>query len=379
MKQQFQTIFILLLLMVGSAYSFAQEANLDVQLNKSTFRSGDTIEIAATQSTKKGSLATLFLMAEHEDGMVWEMRWPMLNGQCEAALIVPDSVPEGPYRLRFSVLQNLFTVFGKVKTPEKIQLLQSTLLTHAGAVYESETNVQPDGSFTYKNVLFDKDATLLFTLPDAKSSDALNIEIATILDSVVKPGSGKNLDIFIGNQLPASELKKFTSNEGDSSLPAAQVLQAVTVYSKPSNRGEIFNKKYSSGLFKDMNERVINLLDNPMLQNWNSVLQIIRSQAAGIIITGGINPTVRWRGDGVQFYLDEMRVPIETIDMMPVFDIAIIKLYPPPFFGNPGGGGGAVAIYTKRGGLTDDGFKNAFKVTGYTPLVSQFPVSPDRL
>ncbi len=379
MKQPFQKIFVLLLLTGGSAHSFAQEANLDVQLNKSTFKSGDTIQIAATQSTKKGSLATLFLMAEHEDGMVWEMRWPMLNGQCEAALIVPDSVPEGPYRLRFSVLQNLFTVFGKVKTPTKVQLLQSTLLTHAGAVYESETNVQTDGSFTYKNVLFDKDATLLFTLPDARNSDALNIEIATILDSVIKPGTGKNMDIYIGTTPPAAELQKFTTKDADSSVPAAQVLQAVTVYSKPSNRGEIFNKKYSSGLFRDMNERMINLLDNPMLQNWNSVLQIIRTQAAGIIITGGINPTVRWRGDGVQFYLDEMRVPIQTIDMMPVFDIAIIKLYPPPFFGNPGGGGGAVAIYTKRGGLTDDGFKNAFKVTGYTPLVSQFSVSPDRL
>lgn len=378
MTQPFQKIFIFLLLIVGSTKIFAQEANLNVQLNKSIFKPGDTIQIAATQSTKKGSLATLFLMAEHEDGMVWEMRWPMLNGKCEAALVVPDSIPEGPYRLRFSVLQNLFTVFGKVKTPEKVKLLQATLLTHAGTVYESETSVQPDGSFTYKNVLFDKDATLLFTLPDEKNSDALNIEIATILDSVMNPGTGKNLDIFMGNQTSATEQKKFSTNDADSLLPATQVLQAVTVYSKPSNRGEIFNKKYSSGLFKDMNERVINLLDNPMLQNWNSVLQLIRTQAAGINISGGINPIVRWRGDRVQFYLDEMRVPVETIDMMPLFDVAIIKLYPPPFFGNPGGSGGAVAIYTKRGGLTDDGFKNAFKVTGYTPLVSNFPVSPDR-
>ena len=65
--------------------------------------------------------------------------------------------------------------------------------------------------------------------------------------------------------------------------------------------------------------------------------------------------------------------------MIPVADVAIIKLFPPPFFGNPGGGGGGIAVYTKRGGLTDDGFKNAFKVTGYTPLVSEFPESPDRL
>ena len=379
MKQSFQKIFVLLLLIAGSSDSFAQQASLDVQLNKSTFKPGDTIQIIATQPAKKGLLATLFLKAEQENGMVWEMRWPMLNGNCQAALILPDSIPQGNYRLQFSVLQNLFTVFGKIKTPEKVTMLQSTLLTHEGAVYESETNVQPDGSFTYKNVLFEKDATLLFTLPDERTSDALNIEIATILDSVITPGTGKALDIYIGNKAARDITAKFPEKEGDSTLPAAQVLQAVTVYSKPTNRGEIFDKNYSTGLFKSLNEKMINLLDNPMLQNWNSVLQIIRTQAAGISITGGIYPTATWRGDRVQFYLDEMRIPIENIDMIPVADVAIIKLFPPPFFGNPGGGGGGIAVYTKRGGLTDDGFKNAFKVTGYTPLVSEFPESPDRL
>ncbi len=379
MKQILQNIFILIGTIAASANIFAQDASLDIQLNKSVFKPGDTIKISATQSTQKGPMATLFLMAEHEDGMIWEMRWPMLNGKGEAELILPDSLPQGPYRLRFSVLQNLFTVFGKVKTPAKVQVLQSTLLTNAGAVYESETNVQPDGSFTYKNVLFEKDATLLFTLPEERNSDALHIEISTILDSVLRPGTGKTLDVYIGKISPAAEVPKFTKIDGDSLQPNAQVLQAVTVYSKPSNRGEIFNKNYSTGLFKDMNERMINMLDNPMLQSWNSVLQLIRSQAAGITIIGGMNPTARWRGDVVQFYLDEMRVPIENIDMMPVNDVAIIKLYPPPFFGNFGGGGGAVAVYTKRGGLADDGFKNAFKVTGYTPIVSEFPESPDRL
>ena len=65
-------------------------------------------------------------------------------------------------------------------------------------------------------------------------------------------------------------------------------------------------------------------------------------------------------------------------EMIPLTDIAIIKVYPPPFFGNTGGAGGAIAIYTKRGGFTNDNYKNAFKVKGYTPLISIFSVSPDR-
>lgn len=377
MKYSYKISTLIYLLLIGCFTANAQLADLQVQFNKSYFKAKDSIHITSLQPQKKGAIATLFLMAEHEDGMVWEMRWPLLNGRCEATLVIPDSLPQGQYRMHFSILQNLFTVFGKVKTPEKVTSLNTTLITAAGDVYESETNVNTKGSFTYKNVLFEKDAIILFTMLEENNSDALNIEISTVLDSVAYPRAGQVLDIYIGETEPETAITKFVSKNEDS-VAGVQVLEAVTVYSKPTNRGELFNKKYSSGLFRDMNERVINLLDNSYLNNAFSALQIIRNQVAGIIITGGMQPTARWRGDRVQFYMDEMRVRIEDIDMIPVNDIAIIKAYPPPFFGNPGGGGGAIAVYTKRGGLSDDHFKNAFKVKGYTPLLSEFSVSPDR-
>ncbi|HSN60197.1 MAG TPA: hypothetical protein VLR49_04640, partial [Ferruginibacter sp.] len=364
MKYSYKSSALFYLLLIGCFTANAQQADLQVQFNKSYFKAKDSIHITALQPQKKGAIATLFLLAEHEDGMVWNMRWPMLNGRCEATLIIPDSLPQGQYRMHFSILQNLFTVFGKVKTPAKVTNLNTTLITAAGDVYESETLVNSEGSFTYKNVLFEKDATILFTLPEENNSDALNIEISTVLDSVAHPLAGKVFDIYIGETEPETAIKKFISKNGDS-VAGVQVLEAVTVYSKPTNRGELFNKKYSSGLFRDMNERVINLLDDPFLNNSFSALQIVRNQVPGIMITGGIQRTARWRGDRVQFYMDEMRVRIEDIDMIPVNDIAIIKAYPPPFFGNPGGGGGAIAVYTKRGGLSDDHFKNAFKVKGY--------------
>jgi hypothetical protein len=49
-------------------------------------------------------------------------------------------------------------------------------------------------------------------------------------------------------------------------------------------------------------------------------------------------------------------------------DIAIVKAYPPPFFGAPGGGGG-IAIYTRRGGEANylPANRQVFKVRGYTP------------
>jgi hypothetical protein len=55
-------------------------------------------------------------------------------------------------------------------------------------------------------------------------------------------------------------------------------------------------------------------------------------------------------------------------------DIAIVKAFPPPFFGAPGGGnGGGIAVYTKRGGENRflPGNRTVFKIKGYTPLAAR--------
>ena len=348
------------------------QQGLQVTLNRSFFKPGDTIRLQAVQINDISKTATLFLMAEHENGMSWEMRWPMLKGKCEAALVIPDSLPEGQYRLRFSVLQNLFTVFGKVLTPAGIRELNTTLLTSGGELYETEVSVTEAGTFAYKNVLFSNDATLVFTMA-GRQNEALDIEIATVLDSAIYPRKNQVINIYIGNTEPATPPAKFTS-ENDSAFTKAQVLEAVTVYSKPPNLGEIFDKNYTSPLFRGVNERIISVLDDPFLNNAMTALQVVRMRTPGITITGGLYPLVSWRGAAVSFFIDEMRVSSSDINMIPMADVAIIKVFPPPFFGNIGGSGGAVAVYTRRGALTGDNFTNAFKVKGYTPLFSIFPV-----
>lgn len=367
---------LIVLFLLGNLAASAQDSLLNIQLNKSVYRPGDTIDIRASLQQKAGN-ATLFLLAEHEDGFVWQMRWPMIKGECEPSLIIPDSMPQGQYRLYFSLLKNLFTVSGKVKNPDDVETLSVTLLTSGGDLYENEITVSGNGQFIYKNVLFENNATLLFTYADKQNSDDLDIEIATVLDSVSYPRRNKIMDIYIGESLPVGGLKIFNSLINDPD-PKAQVLETVIVKSKPLNRGELFNKKYSSGLFNQMNERILNFLDDQSLANSFSVFQTLMTRVAGLVVRQGPFPAVIWRGQPVTFYLDETRVSAMMIDGMPVNDIAIIKAYPPPFFGNPGGDGGAIAVYTKRGGLTDDNYKNAFKVKGYTPMMSKLPTMPDR-
>jgi hypothetical protein len=366
---------VLVLLFMCNSPLFAQDPSLRVQLNKSSYRPGDTIFIKASQASKKH--ATLFLMAEHEKGFAWEMRWPMLQGASEPDLIIPDSMPPGRYRLFFSVLQNLFTVSGKVKAPAKIKDLSVTLLTAGGDVLESEVPVSDSGVFIYRNVLFENNATLVFTTPDKRDNERLDIDISTVLDSASIPLANQVLDIYIGKVAPPEEGKPFASMNNDPDIKA-RVLETVTVANKPLNRGELFNKKYSTGLFNDMNERVLNFLDDRHLANSISIFQTLGSRVAGLTVRYGAFPAVSWRGQPVAFYLDELRVSASIIDGIPVDDIAIIKVYPPPFFGNPGGNGGAIAVYTKRGGLSDENYRNAFRVKGYTPLSFTLPTMPDR-
>lgn len=377
MKFIYKTYFLLILISLSGLAVLAQDNNLHVTLNKSFFTPGDTLKISARQSAKKLPTATLFLLAENETGMTWEMRWPMLNGRSEISLIIPDSIPAGYYRFNFSVMQNLFTVFGKVKKPENANELQATLLTAEGDLYETDVTVDNKGSFTYKNVLFLKDAMLVFTLPEDDRKDFLDIEISTILDSISFPRAGKTVQVFLGDHERESPPPALANNN-DSIFPSARTLEAVTVYTKPENRGEIFNKNYSRGLFKDMNERVINLLDDPALSNSMSPLQLVASRTAGFNYNWGIYPRAVWRGQMVQFYVDEFRTDILQVEATPVSDIAIIKTYTPPFIGNPGGSGGAVAIYTKRGGFSGDNYQNAFRVSGYSPLIAEFPAEPGK-
>jgi hypothetical protein len=59
--------------------------------------------------------------------------------------------------------------------------------------------------------------------------------------------------------------------------------------------------------------------------------------------------------------VNEMQLSVDMVQTtVNVHDVAMIKVFRPPFFGAPGGGsGGAIAIYTKKGGEGRSGDPNA--------------------
>ena len=370
--------FIVTVLFFISA-SVAKAQQLTVATNGSLFNESDTLKLninyAPADSNNK--LYTLLMIAENNTGAVWELRWPLLSNNLQAAVVVPPKMPHGHYGLTFLLLQNIFTIEGKVLEPKKVKKLNSTLLTSGGDVFKKEITVLPDSTFIYTNVLFEEDAILSFNA-DAQLFNELNISINNASDAVVPGVVPIAANIFIGTK-EEKVLAPLPPKPTDD-VPFSKdiyTLEVVTVETTKKTKAERFNEKFSNGMFRSAGERIIDLTE--VVPAFNNVLQYLTGRVAGLqIINNAFSTSAIWRNDRVYFYLDEMRVDAQVLNTVPIIDIAIVKAYPPPFFGNPGGNGGGIAVYTKRG-QNDYAFgKTSFRVKGYTPLISKFSTVPTK-
>ncbi|MGN6417678.1 MAG: hypothetical protein ACTHMC_09315, partial [Pseudobacter sp.] len=209
----------------------------------------------------------------------------------------------------------------------------------------------------------------LLAFSGAKYNDqSLDISISTQLDSSAVPLAVAGRTFYVGNPPAAVRQTLGKPIEAPEKLFADRgtLLPAVIVRTTARSRAEQFNAEYVTGLFRSTDERLISVLDDPGAIGFNNIFNYLQGRVAGL----QISPTgrARWRGGPVTFFLDEVRVSPGQISNIPITDIAIVKAYPPPFFGAPGGGAG-LAIYTRRGNEASylPGNRRVFKVQGYTP------------
>lgn len=375
MKNILISLFICLLIAV-SAEAQQAKGQLDIQLSKNILQPGDSLVVRVDYKDARGeilnqSLATLELIIESEDGLRTRLRWPVINGQASGAFYLPDSVKHGKYTILAGLQERFFEVIGKIQSQDKSSSIQAMLLTKSGDWDEQVVPVSSDGSFAIRNWLFEDNALMAFS-GTKNNSKPLNIKISTHLDSGYAPLAVAGRTFYIGN--PSSEVRQTLDKPVDTSTVAftdqARVLPAVLITTTAKSPAQQFNEKYVSGLFQSGNERIISIMDNPTARSAPNIFSFLQGRVAGLQITqAGFNGAIaRWRGSRVTFFLDEMRVSAEQIASIPMSDIAIVKAYPPPFFGAAGGGAG-VAIYTRRGGEANylPPNRTVFQVRGYTP------------
>ena len=382
MRIPFKFIPVLLFAILICAQSWAQETSLTITILKNELQPKDTLAFDAlfTVNGKKPATGTLYLKAVNQQGQIWNMRWPLLDGICQVDIAIPDSFPSSHFDLYFAATTNFFTIYGQVKSPSKVKALKSTLLTTGKDWLVEDIPVSAEGEFQYRYKVFEDEATL-FLKQNLKNNDDLNIRIVSLLDSTFVPIATSVKEISIGTiKDTVAGRKQLTYTEIDSAIASQEkMLEAVMVTAKKLTKAEKFNEKYTSTLFKTMDEKVIDLLDDPTAQASLNILNYLQGRIAGLQIRnpGYGDATATWRNGPVIFYIDEMRVDIQTAVMVPVSDIAIVKAFPPPFFGNTLGEGGAIAIYTKRGEYFENGNRRSFRIKGYTPYVTKLPLRPN--
>lgn len=242
--------------------------------------------------------------------------------------------------------------------------------------------IDPNGYFLLNKLNFHDSATLYY-----KTTDTLHkgrevtvnflsnptadpyVRLSTPLLGLQQP-QGPSLNRFLEMAQDRNQVSRFISNR---SVLLKQVDVTATKIPKEKTTAE----RYTSGMFKSDNGYTFDLTNETL--PYTSIFQYLQGRVAGMIISGNpSNPSVRWRGGTPGFFLDEIPVSAEEIGNVSVDDIALVKVYRPPFYGSFGGSSGAIAIYTKRGGDRNyspgKGFSST-KIMGYS-VVRQF-YSPD--
>jgi hypothetical protein len=126
-----------------------------------------------------------------------------------------------------------------------------------------------------------------------------------------------------------------------------RIMQARSIQDK-------LNEEYCSGIFKMVDGTYFDLLDdrvNTSAMGYTNVLDWLQGRVAGLqIYTTYDRVRVPFiRNQRASIYVDEMPVSEDFISLLPVTDIAMIKIIKDPFISGWRGPGGAIAIYTIRG------------------------------
>ncbi len=175
-----------------------------------------------------------------------------------------------------------------------------------------------------------------------------------------------------------SELARKTI-ELQEQLKKVQTLESVTVTAKTKSKAQQMDEQYTSGLFSGGDGYTFVTEDDPFANSSLSVLNYLQGKVAGLQITGnGPQMSMSWRGGTPTLFFNEMQSDINQIQNLPMSDVALIKVFRPPFMGAPGGGsGGAIAVYTKKGAALNKDVKGLdfASIPGYTPAREFY--SPD--
>ncbi|HEY8387898.1 MAG TPA: hypothetical protein VIK74_04805 [Parasegetibacter sp.] len=210
-------------------------------------------------------------------------------------------------------------------------------------------DVDADGRFELPGFIFFDTATMYFQINSAKANSK---NVSLKLDRIW-PAYRSGLWKPIPNSvLPDTSFSYMAARLNEQRFLYKRdknTLEEVIIRGKKKTPAEVLDEKYTSGLFKSDDAYLFDLVNEPFPSS--DVLQYLLGRVAGLQINGfGNDVSVSWRGSTPAFFVDEMSVDLEQLQRISMNDVALVKVFRPPFFGAFGGGpGGAIAVYTRKG------------------------------
>lgn len=219
--------------------------------------------------------------------------------------------------------------------------------------------VEPTGKFSVPGLIFFDTAKLYYQFNNDKEkvlTSRASFDVKSNLLKLLVPFKADTSTLY-RLKLPGQDILAKNKDLADKNMAVldarrkVQTLAAVTVTGRQKSKKELMDEQYASGMFTGGDGYTFIMDDDLAARGALSVLQYLQGRVAGLQITGtGAQVSMSWRGASPTLFLNEMQSDVSMIQNLSMADIAMVKVFRPPFYGAPGGGsGGAIAVYTRKG------------------------------
>lgn len=266
-------------------------------------------------------------------------------------------------------------IYGLSKTQLNNKSLTAILRTGKSGGSVFSIPVEPDGKFSIRGVYFFDTARIFYQInndKDKRLTSAASFSFNNGFEKNPSPAFTAMAAQYFNLNPDLATLQKSAKQNAlflsSLKMDKAKTLEAVVVTGKQKSLKEKLDEQYTSGLFSGGFARVFTIEDDPFAQSAMSILDYLQGKVAGLQISTVGEPSITRRGSTTAVFLNEMTTELDILQSTPMSDVAMIKVFDPPFMGASGGGaGGAVAVYTKKGGNTSNikGL-NEVAVNGYS-------------
>ena len=264
----------------------------------------------------------------------------------------------------------------------------TALLEHKNNQEVLTIPIQQDGKFNLSGMFFFDTVRFFYQINNDKnkrltSKATFNIKSNLLKQATyVRPDSSAWLKIYKPDSVSFEKYKLVAEKlmiQNENKFNQMKTLNEVIVRTKLRSRIDTLEEEYTSGFFKGGDGYTFVTEDDPFANSAFSILQYLQAKVPGLQINvNGAQASLSWRGDIPTLFLNEMQSDVQLIQSIPMSDVAMIKVYRPPFFGAFGGGsGGAIAVYTKKGALANKNVKGLdfVNIPGYSSIREFY--SPD--